>query len=145
VAGNKRARFKYQLFDRYEAGLVLLGTEVKSLRDGQASINEAFARPRGDELFIIGMNIPHYAQANRMNHEPTRPRKLLLHRKEIRRIIGKVSERGFTIVPLRVYFRDGLAKVEIALARGKQAFDRREDIRKRDARRDMQRAAGRSR
>ena len=145
VARNKRAGYKFQIFDKFEAGLVLQGTEVKSLRSGRASINEAFARPRGEELYLLGMNIPPYEQGNRMNHEPTRPRKLLLHKREIRRLIGRINERGFTLVPLSVYFRNGYAKVQIGLARGKQEFDRRETIKKREAKREIQRAVRRRR
>lgn len=143
VARNKRAFHKYEIFDQFEAGMVLQGTEVKTLRSGRASLAEAFATPRGEELYLLGMNIPPYEQGNRMNHEPTRPRKLLLHRREIDRILGKINERGLTLVPLSVYFRKGRAKVQIGLARGKQHFDRRETIKKREAKRAMQRAGGR--
>jgi len=145
VARNKRAGYKFEIFDKFEAGMVLQGTEVKSLRDGQASITEAFARPRGDEIFLLGMNIPPYEQGNRMNHEPTRPRKLLLHRAEIKRILAKIHERGYTLVPLSVYFRNGHAKVQIGLGRGKQQFDRRDSIKKRDAQRRMNVATRRRR
>ena len=145
VARNKRARFKFEIFDKFEAGLVLTGTEVKSLRSGRASLNEAFGRPRGSELYLLGMNIPPYEQGNRMNHEPTRPRKLLLHKGEIKRISACMSERGLTLVPLSVYFRNGYAKVQIGLARGKQKFDRRESIKQRESKRDIARAQRRRR
>lgn len=145
VARNKRARFKYELFDKFEAGLVLTGTEVKSLRNGKASIEEAYVRPRGGELYVVGMNIPPYEQGNRENHEPTRMRKLLLHKREAQRIAGRVSEKGYTIAPISLYFRNGYAKLQIALARGKRTFDRRETIKKREADRDMRRAARRGR
>ena len=145
VARNKRARFKYELFDKFEAGLVLTGTEVKSLRNGKASIEEAYVRPKGADLYVVGMNIPPYEQGNRENHEPTRTRKLLLHKRETHRIAGRVSEKGYTITPLSLYFRNGYAKLQIALARGKRTFDRRESIKKREADRDMQRAARRGR
>ena len=145
VARNKRARFKYELFDKFEAGLVLCGTEVKSLRSGKASINEAFVSTRGHEIFVIGMNIPHYEQGNRENHDPTRTRKLLMHKREIKRLIGRIHEKGFTLIPLSLYFRRGRAKLQIALAKGKRVYDRRESIKKREASRDMDRAARRRR
>ena len=145
VARNKRARFKYELFDKFEAGLVLTGTEVKSLRNGKASIEEAYVRPQGGELFVVGMNIPAYEQGNRENHEPTRSRKLLLHKREMQRIAGRVSEKGYTVAPLSLYFRNGYAKLQIALARGKRTFDRRETIKKREAKRDLERAVRRRR
>ena len=145
VARNRAARHKYEILDKFEAGIVLTGTEVKSLRNGKASIAEAFVRPSGEELYILGMHIPPYEQGNRENHEPTRRRKLLMHKREIRRLLGKVNERGFTIVPLSVYFRRGYAKLRIALARGRQTFDRREAIKKREAKRDAEQAVRRRR
>ena len=145
VARNSAARHKYEIFDKFEAGLVLTGTEVKSLRNGKASIAEAFVRPRGGELFIIGMNIPTYEQGNRENHEPGRQRKLLMRKREIARLLGRVNERGYTLVPLSLYFRRGYAKITIALARGRRTFDRREAIKKREAQRTVQRATRRRR
>ena len=145
IARNKKARFRFEIVEKFEAGVQLQGTEVKSLRDGQANIGESFARPRGNELFLLGMNIPRYEQGNRQNHEPDRPRKLLLHRREIKHIIAQVEQRGMTILPLSLYFKHGLAKVEIALARGKREYDKRQDVKRRDADRDIQRAARRSR
>ena len=145
VARNKRAHYKFVILDKFEAGMVLQGTEVKSLRSGRASLNEAFARPRGDGLYLLGMNIPPYEQGNRMNHEPTRPRKLLLHKTEIKRIVRSMDEKGFTLVPLSVYFRNGYAKVRIGLARGKQKHDHRETIKEREAKRSMNRAMRRRR
>lgn len=140
IAENRRARHEYHLLERYEAGLVLTGTEVKSLRAGQADLQRAFADLRGHELFLVGAHIPEYAQGNVANHEPDRERKLLLHRRELDSLAGKVRERGLTLVPTRLYFKDGRAKVEIALARGKEARDKRRDIAERDARRQMERA-----
>ena len=140
VAQNKRARYRFELFDKYEAGLELRGTEVKSLRNGKASIEESFARPRGDEILIYGMHIPPYEQGNIQNHEPLRPRKLLLHRREINKIVGRVQERGLTLVPVSVYFHNGYAKVEIALAKGKRLVDKRHDMKKKEAKREIARS-----
>ena len=140
VAENRRARHDYHLLDRYEAGLVLQGTEVKSLRDGKGTIQRAYAEVRDGEAWLNGMSIATYDKGSYANHEPDRPRKLLLHRKEISSLIGKVRERGFTLVPTKLYFKDGRAKVELALARGKETRDKRRDIAERDARRAMERA-----
>jgi SsrA-binding protein len=140
IADNRRARHDYELLERFEAGLVLTGTEVKSLRDGRASLAQAFADVREGEVWLVGAEIATYAQGNIANHVPTRDRKLLLHRGEIASLYGKVRERGLTLVPTRMYWKDGRAKVEIALARGKQTIDKRRDIAKRDADRAMQRA-----
>jgi SsrA-binding protein len=145
IATNKKAGLKYEFFDKFEAGISLQGTEVKSLRDKQASLDEAFARPRGKEIYLVGMHIAPYEFGNRTNHDPKRMRKLLLHKAEIRKIAGRINERGFTLIPLRAYFRNGYAKVLIALARGRQKFDRREVIREREAKRDMERATRRRR
>lgn len=146
VVANRRARHDYHLEETYEAGLQLLGSEVKSLRAGRASLQDAYAKVRGGELWLVNMHISPYEQAGPFNHDPLRPRKLLLHKAEIRRLVGKVKERGYTLIPLRVYFRRGLAKVELALARGKKQFDKRADIRKREAERQIARAlAGRKR
>ncbi len=143
IARNRRARHDYHIEDTIEAGLVLTGTEVKSLRAGRASLTEAFAQISGDELWLHGLHIPEYAQGTWTNHDPRRTRKLLLHRKEIDRLASQVAERGFTIVPLSLYFSGGKAKVELALARGKRTYDKRQDLAKRDADREIQRVAGR--
>jgi SsrA-binding protein len=140
IADNRRARHDYELLERFEAGLVLTGTEVKSLRDGRASLAQAFADIRDGEVWLVGAEIATYEQGNIANHEPSRDRKLLLHRGEIASLYGKVRERGLTLVPTRMYWKDGKAKVEIALARGKQTIDKRRDIAKREADRAMQRA-----
>ena len=140
IAQSKKARHRFELFDKFEAGLALQGTEVKSLRNGKVSIEESFARPRGHELFIYNLHIPPYEQGNINNHDPLRPRKLLLHRRELNRIVGRVQERGLTLVPTRLYFRNGYAKIEIALARGKRTVDKRQDVKKQEAQRDIARA-----
>jgi SsrA-binding protein len=143
VCVNKRARFEYEIFDTFEAGMVLRGTEVKSLRQGQASIKESFAEIVGGEVFLVDSHIPPYILGNIHNHEPKRRRKLLLGKREIRRLTGKTAEKGLTLVPLRIYFRRGLAKIELALARGKKTHDKRETIRRREAKREMEREARR--
>jgi SsrA-binding protein len=140
IARNKRAFHQYNLFDRLECGIALTGTEVKSLREGIASLEDAYAKIDRGEVWLLGSDIPEYAMGNRMNHKPKRPRKLLLHRREIAKFAGKASERGFTLVPLRMYFRRGRAKVELAIARGKQVHDKRETLKKADAQRDIRRA-----
>jgi SsrA-binding protein len=140
VAENRRARHDFHLLDRYEAGVVLSGTEVKSLREGRASLQRSYADVRGGEVFLVGAHIPEYAQGNIANHEPDRERKLLLHRREIATLIGKVHERGLTLVPTRVYFKNGRVKVELALARGKEVRDKRRDLADRDAKRQIERA-----
>jgi SsrA-binding protein len=140
ITENRRARHDYHLLERFEAGLVLTGTEVKALRDRGANLQRAFADVRGAEIWLVGAHIPEYAQGNMANHDPDRDRKLLLHRREIDSLLGKVQERGLTLVPTRLYFKDGRAKVEIALARGKEARDKRRDIADRDARRQIERA-----
>jgi SsrA-binding protein len=140
ICRNKRAFHQYNVFDKLECGIVLTGTEVKSLREGTASLEEAYARIEDGELWLIGSDIPEYTMGNRMNHKPKRPRKLLLHRREIGKFAGKASERGFTLVPLRMYFKKGRAKVEIAVARGKQLHDKREAQKTADAQRDIRRA-----
>jgi SsrA-binding protein len=140
VAENRRARHDYHLTDRYEAGIVLAGTEVKSLRDGRADLARSYADVRDGEVWLVGSHIPTYDQGNVANHDPDRDRKLLLHRKEIESLFGKVRERGFTLVPTKLYFKDGRAKVELALARGKETRDKRRDIARRDADRQIERA-----
>ncbi len=138
VAVNKKARFRFEVLDEFEAGLALMGTEVKSLRQGQASLHEAFARVQGTEIYIVGLHIPEYSQGNRQNHEPTRKRKLLLHRREIRRLQTRATWRGLTLVPMDLYFNDrGLAKVTLAICRGRKVHDKREAIRKKDERREL--------
>jgi SsrA-binding protein len=143
VAQNRKARHDYSILDTYEAGVVLTGTEVKSLRAGRASLVDAFASIKDGELWLHGVHIPEYTQGTWTNHEPRRPRKLLMHRDEINRLIGKTRESGLTIVPLQMYFRDGKVKIELALARGKRAYDKRQDLAQRDAKREMARAMGR--
>jgi SsrA-binding protein len=139
VARNPKATYDYHILETWEAGLVLTGTEVKSLRTGKASIKEGFARVANREVFLENVNITPYAQGNRYNHDPVRSRKLLLHRREIDRLIGAVEQKGLTLVPLELYFRNGVAKLTLALGRGKKAHDRRDDIKKRDAERDTAR------
>ncbi len=140
VARNRRARFEFDLLEKVEAGIVLTGTEVKSLRNGKASLEESYASVDRDEVWLHGCDIPEYLQANRMNHKPKRPRKLLLHRREIDKLIAKASEKGLTLVPLQVYFKDGIAKVELCVARGRKMHDKREALKTQDARREMDRA-----
>ena len=139
IADNRRARHDYQLLDRYEAGLVLTGTEVKSLRGGKTSLQQAYGEVREGEAWLVGVHIAEYDQGNRANHDPDRPRKLLLHRREIDRLYGQVREKGLTVVPTRLFFKDGRVKVELALARGKELRDKRRDIADRDARRQIER------
>ena len=140
VCRNRRATHDYAVTDTIECGLVLVGTEVKSLRDGHASLDDAYARIDDGEVWLIGAEIPEYEFGNRLNHKPKRPRKLLLHRKEIDRFAGKASDKGLTLVPLRMYFKEGRAKVELAVAKGKQTHDKRESLKKADAKRQIDRA-----
>jgi SsrA-binding protein len=139
IVDNRRARHEYHLGDRYEAGLVLTGTEVKSLRGGHAQLRQAYADVRDGEAWLVGLHVPEYSEGNRANHDPDRPRKLLLHRRELDRLGAGVREKGFTIVPTRLYFKDGRVKVELALARGKELRDKRRDIASRDAQRQIDR------
>ena len=143
IAQNKKARHDYHLEDFLEAGLVLTGTEVKSLRAGRASLVDAYAAVKDGEVWLHNAHIPEYDQGSWTNHEPRRARKLLLHRGEIAKLIGKTKESGLTLVPLSLYFKDGKAKVEIALARGKRAYDKRQSLAARDAAREIDRAVGR--
>jgi SsrA-binding protein len=143
IVSNRRARHDYEIMDTYEAGIVLTGTEVKSLRAGRASLADAYAGVEDGEVWLRNVHIPEYDQGSWTNHEPRRTRKLLLHRKEILRLIGKTKEGGLALVPLSMYFADGKVKVEIALARGKRSYDKRADLAKRDADREVQRALGR--
>lgn len=145
VCRNRRALHEYEVFDTLECGIVLKGTEVKSLREGQSSLEEAYARIDAGEVWLIGSDIPEYSMGNKLNHKPKRPRKLLLHRSEIGKFAGKASQQGFTLVPLRIYFKDGRAKVELAVARGKKAFDKREAQKKKEAKREIVRALRRRR
>jgi SsrA-binding protein len=145
VATNRRARFDYQIEDAWEAGLVLTGSEVKSLREGNVNLSDAYAMPRGQELFLVNCRIGEYKQAAHFGHAPLRDRKLLMQRGEIERIRGKVEQRGYTLVPLRLYFKEGWAKVELGLAKGRAHEDRREAIAERESRREMDRALARAR
>jgi SsrA-binding protein len=139
VAGNKKAYHEYFVDEKYEAGIVLHGTEVKSLRLGQCSIKEAFIRIEDAEVWVYGMHVSPYEKGNIFNKDPLRPKKLLLHKSEINKLLGKVKERGYAIVPLEVYFKDGRAKMEIGLCRGKKLYDKRADIAKKDMKREAER------
>lgn len=138
VANNKKAYHDYFVDEKYEAGLVLHGTEVKSLRMGKCSIKESFIRIEDGEVFVYGMHISPYEMGNIFNKDPLRPKKLLMHKAEIHKLLGKIKEKGFTLVPLQVYFKDGRAKIEIGLCRGKKLYDKRQDIAKKDQRREAE-------
>lgn len=138
VANNKKAYHDYFIEEKYEAGVALHGTEVKSLRMGKCSVKEAFIRIENGEVFVYGMHISPYEKGNIFNKDPLRTKKLLLHRQEINKLLGKIKEKGYTLVPLQVYFKDGLAKVEIGLAKGKKLYDKRQDIAKKDQRREAE-------
>jgi SsrA-binding protein len=140
VAVNRRARHEYAIDETLEAGIALTGTEIKSIRAGRVNLAEAYARIEGGEAWLIGAHIAPYEQGNRNNHEPTRTRKLLLHRDQISELIGRTQAKGFTLVPLKLYIRNGMAKLEIGVARGKKAYDKRRTIAERDARRELERA-----
>ncbi|MHC4661504.1 MAG: SsrA-binding protein SmpB [Planctomycetota bacterium] len=140
IARNKRARFRFQIFETWEAGLSLTGSEVKSLRQGNVQISEAYARLRDGEVFLFGATIGRYEQAGYAGHEPDRPRKLLLHKREIRKLRAAIEEKGCTIVPLSIYFKNGLAKIKIAVVKGRKLHDKRQAIKKRDADREIGRA-----
>jgi SsrA-binding protein len=140
IAQNRKARYDYFIEDELEAGLVLKGTEVKSLRLGRAHLKDAYARVKDGEVYVYQMHIGPYPFAYYDNHDPLRPRKLLLHKREIKRLYGKVNEKGFTLVPLKIYFKDGKVKITLALVRGKRKYDKREAIRRRDEKREMDRA-----
>ncbi len=140
ICVNRQARHNYFIDETYEAGLVLLGSEVKSLRDGKANLKDSYARIQKGEAFLINAHVSPYAGANQFNHEPTRTRKLLLHRREIERLTGKTRERGLTLIPLRLYFKHGRAKVELGLAKGKKLYDKRETLRKKAADREVERS-----
>ena len=145
IARNRRARFDYRIEDTYEAGLVLTGTEVKSLRAGRASLTDGFAQISDGEVWLHNVHIPEYTQGTWTNHEPRRTRKLLLHRKEIEKLSSRTAEQGLTLVPMSLYFKDGKAKVELGLGRGKRTYDKRHDLASRDAAREMDRALRRRR
>lgn len=140
AAENRKARHDYHIHETYEAGIALTGTEVKSLRGGKANLKDSYAKVENTEVFLHNMHISPYEQGNRFNHEPLRKRKLLMHRYEINKLIGKVKEKGFALVPLKIYFTHGLAKVELALATGKKLYDKRDDMAERDAKREIDRA-----
>ncbi len=140
VARNRKARFDYELLDKFEAGLALQGTEIKALREGRCTLGDGFVEIQNGEAWLVDVHISPYSHGNRANHDPTRRRKLLLHKREISRLHSKIAERGLTCVPLRIYFKEGRAKVEIALARGKRKYDKREDIKRREANREAERA-----
>jgi SsrA-binding protein len=140
IATNRRARHEYRILDTYEAGLALLGSEIKSIRAGRVSLQDGFVTFEGGEAWLVNVHIAQYDPASRQNHEPRRRRKLLLHRREINRLRGRVQEKGLTVVPIRLYLKDGRAKVEIALAQGKRQYDKRQAIAKRDAKRQVDRA-----
>lgn len=140
VANNRRARHDYEILQTFEAGLALTGTEIKSVRASQVSLQRSYVQQRGAELFLVEANIAQYEHGNRENHDPTRPRKLLLHRREINKLITELQQKGLTLVPTRLYLKNGLAKVEIGLARGKRKFDKRQDLAKRDDERRVERA-----
>ena len=139
ICQNRKAWHNYSIEDKYEAGIALLGTEVKSLREGKANLGDSYGKIKNGEVFLVDAHISPYSFGNRLNHDPLRPRKLLLHKNEIRRLIGKIQERGFTLIPLRLYFSDGKAKVELGLAKGKKLFDKRETLKRKNMERDMER------
>ncbi len=142
VCRNKRAFHDYNILESMECGIVLVGTEVKSLREAAASLEDAYAKIEDGEVWLIGSDVPEYSMGNRLNHKPKRKRKLLLHRREIAKFAGKATQRGFTLIPLKLYFKNGLAKVELAVARGKQRHDKRQDQKKAEAQREIRRAMG---
>ena len=140
ICRNKRALHEYHISDTLECGIVLTGTEVKSLREAQASLEDAYGKIEGGEVWLLGSDIPEYSMGNRLNHKPKRPRKLLLHRREIAKFAAKATQRGFTLVPLRLYFKQGRAKVELAVAQGKKTHDKRQDQKKAEAQREIRKA-----
>lgn len=145
VCRNRRATHDYEVLDRIECGLVLVGTEVKSLRDGHASLDDAYATITNGEIWLVGAEIPEYGFGNRLNHKPKRERKLLLHKREINKFAAKADHKGFTLVPLHMYFKNGIAKVEVAVGRGKKAHDKRDALKSADAKREIDRAMSRRR
>lgn len=145
ITDNRKARHNYEVLDTLECGIVLVGSEVKSLRNGKVSLEEAYGRVRQGEVWLIGCDIPEYVDANRFNHQPKRPRKLLMHRREIQRFAVRAYEKGLTLIPLKMYFKEGRAKVLLGLCRGKQKYDKRQAMKKAEARREIQRAMWRRR
>ena len=140
ISQNRKAYFDYSIEESYEAGIVLTGTEIKSIRAGRVNLKDGYARPENDELWLYNVHIARYEPGSRTNHEPMRPRKLLLHRRQINELAGQVTQKGYTLVPLKMYFKRGIAKVEIGLARGKKRYDKRESIARREAEQRMDRA-----
>lgn len=139
IIRNKKARFEYEILDTFEAGVVLRGTEVKSIRQKKVNIQESYARIKDGEVYIVGMNVSVYEMGNRFNHDPLRERKLLMHKHEIKKLIGKLNEKGYTLVPLRMYIKNGKVKIELGLGKGKAVYDKKKSIQDRDMKRDMQR------
>ncbi len=139
ICKNRKARFNFEIENTFEAGIALMGSEVKSLRAGRANLSDSYAKFRGGELFLVDAHISPYDQANRENHEPLRDRKLLIHKREMKKLLGKVTERGFSLIPLKLYFKNGKVKAELALAKGKRSYDKRESIKKKEQRREMER------
>lgn len=139
ICQNRKARFNFEVEDAFEAGIALVGSEVKALREGKANLSDAYAKFQDEELFLVDAHISPYRYANRENHDPLRERKLLLHRRELKKLRGKVVERGYSLIPLKMYFKNGKVKIELALARGKKVYDKREAIKKKDLRREMER------
>jgi SsrA-binding protein len=140
ICTNKKARRNYAFDESYEAGMVLMGTEVKALRQGKAHLKDGYARIKDDEIFLVDTHISPYSHGNQLNHEPDRTRKLLMNKREIRKLYGKTRERGYTLVPLKIYFKNGKAKVEIGLGKGKKLYDKREDLKRKDMEREMERS-----
>lgn len=145
IAENRKARHRFEVLETLECGIVLVGSEVKSLRTGRISLDESYGRVRDDEVWLLGCDIPEYEQASRMNHQPRRPRKLLLHRQEIRKFANQAHEKGLTLVPLKIYFKEGRAKLLLGICRGKKLHDKRESMKKEDVKRDIERAMRRRR
>ena len=139
ISKNKKARFNYEILERFEAGISLKGTEVKSIRSGNISLDESYAQIRDNEIFLLNLHVSPYEQGNRENHEPTRTRKLLLHRQEIKKLIGKIQQKGLTLLPISLYIKKGIIKVELALGRGKRLVDKREDLKKKSIEREIDR------
>lgn len=140
ICTNKKARRDYAIDETYEAGMVLMGTEVKALRQGKTHLKDSYARIKDDEIFLVDTHISPYSHGNQLNHEPDRTRKLLMHKREIRKLYGKTRERGYTLVPLKIYFKDGKAKVEIGLGKGKRLYDKREDLKRKAMEREIERS-----
>ncbi len=139
ICKNRKARFNFEIENTFEAGIALMGSEVKSLRAGRANLSDSYAKFRQGELFLVDAHISPYDQANRENHDPLRDRKLLIHKREMKKLLGKVTERGFSLIPLKLYFKNGKVKAELALAKGKRSYDKRESIKKKEQRREMER------